>query len=117
MIFHFTEHQTVTSEAIWLVEADSLEEACRKYEKRREDTPPDCVDDDVLDSELVLVTDETGKVCDMDEVNDILYGEEVEESPVCPLCEEPILPGDAVTEDNHGLRHKHCPATTHDAPE
>lgn len=102
MIFHFKEHQAVTSEAIWLVEADSLEEACREYDKRREDTLPDHVDDDVVDSELVLVTDESGSVYDMDEVDDILYGEEVEEPPVHPLCEE--TPGTEGTDEEAAVK-------------
>ena len=73
MKYEFTERSV--SHETWVVEADTLEEACAEYERRSHDgSGPD--EDSLGESELVEVIDEQGHEYDVDKILEIMPDEE-----------------------------------------
>jgi hypothetical protein len=84
--YRFEEGRVVREDAVYVVEADSLQEACRKYVARRmADEPPDDGESEVIDSEVVSVTDEYGD-SHLDQALDYIDAAEDH----CARCGEPI---------------------------
>jgi hypothetical protein len=74
--YRFEESRIVREDAVYVVAADSLQEACRRYDERRmAGEPPDDGEGEVIDSELVSVTDECGD-SHLDQALDYIYADE-----------------------------------------